>query len=450
MKQSGAAWYALWVLFLINALNFFDRQIIGAVGEPIRREFGLNDSALGALNTAFTLLYAFVGLPLGRLADRFGRKWILTIGVFFWSFLTAASGLAQSFWQIFALRLGVGIGEASCAPAATSLIADYFPAASRAKANSIFMLGLPVGVALSFALSGAVARNYGWRTAFLVAGLPGLLCVAAALFISEPKRGSVETTAVGTQKREGSPYKLILSSPTMRWLILSGALHNFNMYALGAFLTPYLMRHHGLDIQNANFVSMIVYGLLGAPGLLLGGAVGDAAKKRKANGALLVAASAILLSIPFFFFALNVSSGNVAPFLILMGTSCALMYFYYSIVYSTIQNVTEPGLRGTAMAVYFLAMYVLGASFGPYIIGLISDYFTQQAAIAAGVSAFTVQSLEPFRGAGLRSAMYVVPVLSALLTLVLFAASRTVKNDVEKLQNWMSENFESASQNRER
>jgi MFS family permease len=213
------------------------------------------------------------------------------------------------------------------------------------------------------------------------------------------------------------------------------------MYALGAFLTPYLMRHHGLDIQNANFVSMIVYGLLGAPGLLLGGAVGDAAKKRKPNGALLVAASAILLSIPFFFFALTISGGNIAPFLILMGTSCALMYFYYSIVYSTIQNVTEPGLRGTAMAVYFLAMYLLGASFGPYIIGLISDYFTQQAAVAAGVSAFTAQSLEPFRGAGLRSAMYVVPVLSALLTLVLFAASRTVKSDVEKLQNWMSENF---------
>ncbi len=109
MKQSNAAWYALSVLFLINALNFFDRQIIGAVGEPIRKEFGLNDSALGALNTAFTLIYAFVGLPLGKLADKYSRKWILAAGVFFWSLMTAASGLARNFWQIFALRLGVGI-----------------------------------------------------------------------------------------------------------------------------------------------------------------------------------------------------------------------------------------------------------------------------------------------------------------------------------------------------
>ena len=126
MNQTKAAWYALGVLFLINALNFFDRQIIGAVGEPIRKEFGLSDSALGALNTAFTLIYAFVGLPLGRLADRYSRKKILAIGVFFWSLMTAASGFARNFWQIFAMRLGVGVGEATCAPAATSLIGDYF------------------------------------------------------------------------------------------------------------------------------------------------------------------------------------------------------------------------------------------------------------------------------------------------------------------------------------
>jgi MFS family permease len=436
-------------LFLINALNFFDRQIIGAVGEPIRREFGLDDKALGALNTAFTLIYAFVGLPLGRLADRFGRKWILSLGVFLWSLFTAASGLAQSFWQIFALRLGVGVGEASCAPAATSLIGDYFPAERRARATSVFMLGLPIGLALSFAVSGAVARNYGWRTAFLVAGLPGLLCVLLALFIREPVRGAVESVDVGTKKRAGSPYRIVLASPTMLWLIVSGALHNFNMYALGAFITPYLMRHHGLDIQNANFVSMIVYGLLGAPGLLLGGVIGDAAKKRRSDGAMLVATLAILLSIPFFFFALGVSSGNVAVFSVLMGASCGLMYFYYSIVYSTIQNVTEPSLRGTAMAVYFLAMYLLGASLGPYVVGAISDYFTQQAAIAGGVTNLTTPAaIEPFRGAGLRSAMYVVPVLSAALTLVLFAASRTVRGDVEKLQNWMRGNSEDVSAGR--
>src|SRR5689334_4778000 len=144
MNNKQAAYYALAVLFVINALNFFDRQIIGAVGEPIRKEFGLGDSELGALNVAFTLVYAIVGLPLGKLADLFRRKYILAVGVFVWSFFTAASGWAQNFLQIFALRLGVGIGEASCAPAANSLIGDYFPASMRTKATSIFMLGLPV------------------------------------------------------------------------------------------------------------------------------------------------------------------------------------------------------------------------------------------------------------------------------------------------------------------
>ncbi len=446
MNNKQAAYYALGVLFLINALNFFDRQIIGAVGEPIRKEFGLSDSALGALNTAFTLIYAFVGLPLGKLADKYSRKKILAVGVFFWSLMTAASGVAQNFWQIFALRLGVGVGEASCAPAAASVIGDYFSAEKRAKALSVFMLGLPVGLALSFAVSGAVAKNYGWRTAFLVAGLPGLLCVLAVLFIKEPVRGAVEKVDVGTRTRAGSAFKLILSSPTMVWLILSGALHNFNMYALGGFITPYLMRHHNLDIAQANYVAMIVYGLLGAPGLLLGGLIGDWAKRRRPDGGLLIATLAILLSIPFFFFSIGIAGGEYIAFSALIGTSCALMYFYYAIVYSTISDVTEPAMRGTAMAIYFLAMYPLGASLGPYIVGLISDYFTQQAAIAAGVTEFTAKTLEPFRGAGLRSAMYLVPVLSTALMLVLFAASRTVKKDVEKIQNWMRENSKTEKQ----
>lgn len=438
MKKS-AAWYALAILFAINALNFFDRQIIGAVGEPIRKEFALSDSALGALNVAFTLVYAFVGLPLGKLADKFERRKILSVGVLIWSVFTAASGLANSFWQIFALRLGVGVGEASCAPAANSLIGDYFPASKRAKATSVFMLGLPVGLALSFAVSGAVARNHGWRAAFFVAGLPGLLCVALAFFIREPMRGAVENINVGAKTREGSTFKNILATPTMRWLIVSGALHNFNLYALSAFITPYLMRFHGLDIRDANFVSMIIYGFLSLPGLLLGGALGDAANKRRPDGAMLVVSAAILLSIPFFFFALGVEAGNVTKFLLLMGGSVAFMYFYYSIVYSTIASVTEPASRGTAMAIYFMAMYLLGASFGPYVIGVISDYFTQNAAAASGITEFSVAALEPFRAAGLRSAMYLVPMLSGVLTLVLFAASRTVGDDVEKIQNWMSE-----------
>ncbi len=442
MNKKPAAYYALAVLFLINALNFFDRQIIGAVGEPIRVEFGLSDTALGVLNVAFTLIYAFVGLPLGKLADRFSRHKILSVGVLVWSVFTAASGLAQSFWQIFALRLGVGIGEASCAPAANSLIGDYFPAAKRARATSVFMLGLPVGLALSFYVSGAVAQNYGWRTAFFVAGLPGLICVVLAFFIREPLRGAVEEINVGAKTRTGSTFANVFKTPTMRWLIISGALHNFNLYAISAFMNSYLIRFHGLDIKQAGFVSMIIYGFLSLPGLLGGGALGDWANKRRADGAMLVVSAATLLSIPFFFFALGTEAGNVTKFLLLMGASVALMYFYYSIIYSTIASINEPASRGSAMAIYFMAMYLLGASFGPYVVGAISDYFTQNAAAAAGIIEFSPKTLEPFRAVGLRSAMYLVPILSGILTAVLYMASRTVRADVEKINNWMRENSE--------
>lgn len=425
------------VLFTINALNFFDRQILGAVGEPIRKEFELSDSALGLLGTAFTLLYAFVGLPLGVLADRIGRRGILSVGVFLWSLLTAATGLAQNFAQIFLLRLGIGIGEASCAPAATSLIGDLFPATWRARALAIFMLGLPVGVALSFAVSGTVAKEYGWRAAFFVAGLPGIVCAIAVMFIREPPRGAAETHKIGSQRREGSAYMNILRSPTMRWIIISGAVHNFNMYAIGSFITPFLMRYHGLDIQQANFVSMVVYGLMGAPGLMIGGLIGDAANRHRPNGRMLVGAFAIFLSVPAIYLALSVPRGSTTLFLVLMGAACALMYFYYSTVYSTIQDIVEPAARGTAMAVYFLAMYLLGASLGPYGTGILSDIFTRRAAEAVGIVEFSQSALEPFRADGLHSAMYVIPILGILLTLVLLAGSLTVTREVVAIQSWM-------------
>ena len=155
-------------------MNFFDRQIGGALAEPIRKEWNLSDGALGALGTAFTLLYAFVGIPLGRLSDRSSRKRILSVAVLVWSALTSLSAVTRSFWQMFATRLGVGVGEAACAPAATSLIGDLYPPARRARALSIFMLGLPIGIALSYLVSSFVAHTWGWRAAFFVAGIPGV------------------------------------------------------------------------------------------------------------------------------------------------------------------------------------------------------------------------------------------------------------------------------------
>ncbi len=448
MKQERQrVWFALLILFAINTLNFYDRQILGAVGETLREEWKLSDTALGSLGTAFTLLYAFVGIPLGRLTDRFSRRWILFAGVTLWSILTAASGLARNFTQLFVVRLGVGVGEASCAPASASLIGDLFPASRRGKALSVFMIGLPVGVALSFLCSSLLEQRFGWRFTFYLSMIPGLLFAVLALLISEPARGCTEIHNIkGTAKRKGSPFLLVLSIPTMWWIILSGALFNFNMYAIGSFLSPFLQRVHHLTKVNAGLISMVVYGLAGIPGLIVGGLLGDRIMKKRSNGRLLLASIALAISAPLTFLGLDRPVGDIPGFVSFFGFGVALMYIYYSTVYSAIQDLIEPSLRGTAMALYFFAMYVLGASLGPVGMGFLSNYFTRRAALAAAVADSSFQGLRPFAAEGLHSALYVIPALCVALGLVLFAASRTVAQDMEKLERWMRESAGSQTQ----
>lgn len=431
MTSRGQALFALAVLFAINFLNFFDRMIGGALHEPVRKAFDLSDKQMGAVTMGFTLLYAFVGVPLGWWSD-FGRRTrILSGGVFFWSLLTAASGLAWNFFSLFTIRLGVGVGEATCAPAANSLIGDLFPPAARARALSLFMLGLPIGNSLAYPVSGLLTQYYGtWRAAFFVAGIPGVACALLVLAIREPLRGGTETHAIGSRKREGSPFWLVLSIPTMWWIIISGALQNFNMYAIGQFLSAYVSRYHGWELVPASYVAMAVYGLSGIPGLLLGGILGDIALHRRSNGRLLVGTAAVALAAPLAYFALKSPSGQVLSFGLLMGTSVGLMYVYYSTVYASIQDVIEPSLRGTAVALYFFAMYTLGGSLGPFLTGAASDYF-RAAAIAGGASEIEAAAT------GLHNAMFIIPTLTAILAVVLWAASRTVSKDAAKLQAWM-------------
>ena len=436
--QKKQARFALWVLFGINMMNFFDRQIPAAVTEPIRKEFMLSDTHLGWLATAFTLIYAFAGVPLGRLADRGARTKVLAVGLTAWSALTAASGLAWNYWSLFAARLGVGIGEASCAPAGNALIGDLYPAHRRARAISIFMLGLPIGIFLSNLLSGRIAQAYSWRTPFFIAFFPGLLLALLALRIREPKRGQAEVYQVKELVREGSPYWRVLSIPTMWWIILSGALHNFNAYAVNSFMPALLGRYHGLDLQHATTISAFVLGAVGVVGLLGGGWAADWVSRKRANGRVLLSAICLAISTPCVYLAIGQPKGSLVGFIALMGVGWMLIYVYYVTIYPAIQDVVEPSLRGTAMALYFFAMYMLGGSFGTTILGMLSDHFAKRAMYAAGATVMA----EPFRAAGLHSAFYVVPLVSLILALVLFAASRTVASDMEKLQRWMRESHE--------
>lgn len=427
--------FTLATLFAINLLNFFDRNIPGALVEPIRKEWTLTDSQIGWLATAFTLLYAVVGIPLGRLSDRWSRPKILSLGVATWSLLTVASGLARNYGALFAARLGVGVGEASCAPASSSLIGDLFPARHRARAFSLFMLGLPIGNFLGTFVSGRLAAAYGWRVSFYVAGIPGLILAILAWRIADPVRGASEALPSAARAPEGLPYLHVLGIPTMRWLIVSGALLNFNMYTIGTFLPAFMSRYHALNLKQANAATAIVFGAVGIPGLLIGGWAADFARKHFPSGRPLLAALASLLAAPFLFFAFQQRPGEILSFALLMGTGCMLSYVYYAAAYAAIQDVVPPSLRATAMAIYLLAMYLIGGSFGPLLTGKLSDHFARLAMSSAGASSVT----ESFRASGLHSAMYVLPICSALLAAALFAASRTISKDMHALHLWITQ-----------
>ncbi len=425
----------LLLLLAINAMNFFDRQILAAINEPLRREWGLSDAQLGWLATAFTLLYAWAGVPLGRLADTRRRKSLLAASLAAWSGLTFASGLCRGFWSLFWARLGVGIGEAACAPVSNSLIGDLFPPGVRARAISILMAGLPLGVALSYVVGGAVAQHYGWRSAFFVAGVPGLLLALLLAPMPEPQRGMAEVHEVGAARRQGSPYLLVLGIPTMGWIIVSGALHNFNLYALSFFLPAFLIRHHQVTLQTAGFISSIVIGTAGAAGMLLSGLLGDRWIRRRANGRILLAGISLFVSAPAAYLALSQPQGSLTAFMIFQAIASLLMYVYYATVYATIHDIVEPALRGTAMALYFAAMYTLGASLGPLGTGWFSDRLARKAALDAGLPGSAVP--ERSKAIGLHQAMYLIPVVCVLIAVVLFAAARSVGRDKQNLQDWM-------------
>ena len=429
-RAASGARAALLILFAINTLNFLDRTLLGSLAEPVRKEFGLSDTGLGLLGTIFTLIYAVVGLPLGRLTDRWHRTRLVAMGTALWSVLTAATGVAQSYVQVFVSRLGVGVGEAVCAPASQSLIGDLFPPQQRARAMGIFMLGLPAGVSIAYLCAGAIGAAWGWRSAFLIACLPGLLLAGLALKLPEPLRGAQDggTAAEKSVPFSGAPYFAVLKVPTMGWIILSGIFHNFNMYAINSFQTTFLLRFHAMSLKDASNVSALSVGAVGAIGLIGGGWLADKMAIRRKNGRLLVCACSMALAAPCLFLAIHQPKGAIAAFMALMAIGTMTMYVYYSTVYAAIQDVIAPRLRGTAVAIYFCGMYVLGASLGPLGTGLLSDHFARQAMTAAGATHMT----EAFKAVGLHDAMYIIPVLAVLAAAVLFAAATTVEKDMQR------------------
>ena len=422
--SSGRLTYTLAVLFALNFMNFYDRQVVGAVGEKIKAEWQLSDGQLASLTTAFVLLYALVGIPFGRLADTGSRRLVLSRGIAVWSAFTALSGAAGSFVVHFLFRMGVGVGEASLAPTANALISDLFPPQRRARALSVFMLGLPLGLGASYLVSGIVAKaTGGWRPALYVAAVPGFVLAVLALFITEPRREAKTPDRAATASREPAVevIRAILRIRTMWWIMASGALMNLVMYAVGAFSASYYIRYHGLEIDIANRYNAVVFGLGGGLGTLIGGWLGDRAGRHGAAGRLRLATIGCLIAAPLFWLALEQPRGSAAGFAGYLFAAVLALYFYYSSVYAAIHDLVPSGMRGTAMSVYFFVFYVFTA-IGLVVFGKLSDTMAARV-LASGVTVAESRAL------GLHDAMYTMPLFCAALAVVLYVASRSAARE---------------------
>jgi predicted MFS family arabinose efflux permease len=404
---------ALLVLFAVNLFNIYDRTILSPALEPIRNEFHLTDTQLGALSTVFILVYAVAGLPIGRWCDRGDRRMLLAAGIAVWTLCTSAGALASGYVPLLVSRLGVGVGEAVCAPAATSWIGDVVPASRRARALAIFMLGVPLGMLLSYSVNGPLAQAYGWRTALALAGLPGLLLVPAVLMLRSP----VRTAPAAAESIGGwSLFRL----PAFGWIVASGALLNFNLYALSAFLPTFLTRYHRWSLAEAGLWSGLGLGLAGLVGGLTMAAKGDrwtGGARLRASAILTIAA--VPLTTAGILLPREAGASAWAAVLIVVGYG--LLNTYYALTYAAIQDLVAPHLRATAMSIYFLAMYVCGGAFGPMLTGRLSDALAHRALLSG-------LPTEAARAAGLHEAMLIIPALSIALALVLWKAARAMRH----------------------
>ena len=375
LKSPSYRKYVLTMLVVVYIFNFLDRQIVTILAEPIKVDLDLNDTQIGLMSgLAFALFYTILGIPLARLADRARRVDIITMALIVWSGMTALCGMAQNFSQMLAARIGVGIGEAGCSPAAHSLIADYYPPEKRASALSIYALGIPIGSIIGLLTGGWVAEFYGWRVAFFVVGAPGfLLAIVFRMTIREPLRGMHDAQTVQNQQQPplGATLKTLMQNKTLFHIAMGGALTAFAGYGLGQWLPAYFIRVHGLGIAETATYFGLVIGVASAVGTFMGGSIADRFARKDPRIYVWLPAAGVLLAFPFYVVAMLSNNPYVAiAILVIPGFLTSL---WMGPVFGTVQNIAPMRARALASALLLFALNIVGLGLGPLMVGVMSD-----------------------------------------------------------------------------
>lgn len=359
------------VLFFVGASNNIDRNILGVLLPQIKAEFALSDTELGLLSgIVFAFFYATLGIPLARWADRGDRTHILSLSLMVWSAMTALCGLAQSFWQLALARIGVGAGEAGALPTAQSLIGDYFPPEKRAGAMGVFVLSAAMGYAGGLILGGYVAQHYGWRSAFLIVGLAGVVMAPlGALLLKEPRK--VIAARVTVEPMRVALAELI-KNPAYRCILYAVVIYFFMGYGALVFIVSLMTRLFGVNVQvaGATFGTISVIGAI--VGNLLGGFLANRLAKRNLANLPRTAGWAMIICVPLFEYALSRSTLSAMYIPLFLGLM--LQNVMAPPMFSSLYLVCGSNRHATALAVVLLFANLIGLGLGPFLAGAISDY----------------------------------------------------------------------------
>jgi len=446
--SAARAWYSVGVLMLAYILSFIDRQVLNLLVGPIRRDLHISDTEMSLLiGFSFALFYAFLGLPFGRIADAMNRPRLIAVGVFTWSLMTGGSGLANSYWQLFLLRMGVGVGEACLSPAAYSLITDSFPPKKRAMPFSVYTMAIYVGGGMAFLFGALLIRSFGtkemiavpivgltraWQVLFLILGVTGMAFVLVVLTLRDPSRkgARVEQTAGGATRVERVPLSevvryLLQHSNTFLFLNLGAALVALAAYAATAWDVTFLVRNHHLSAHVAGIfygIGGIVFGPLGmfCAGKLSNHFANSGRRAAYAHVAILATIGAILPSILY----------PLVPSTWVSFAFLTIATFFRCIptcvIPAAMQELVPNAMRGQATAVYLLIVNLIGLGLGPSAVALVTDrVFHDDAAV--------------------RYSLLIVMVLAYLLAwLSLVIGRRTYEATVDRVDLWLRDSTQNA------